>query len=80
MGALIARHFASEHKDKLSSLIMLGSIYKRTEEQNRVVRSRFEVAKINRLTSKQTALRRWLSVDFLKKNPDIYKKNILNFR
>ena len=32
LGALIARHFASEHNDKLSSLILLSSIYKRTEE------------------------------------------------
>jgi len=74
LGALIARHFAAEHSDKLSSLIMLGSIYKRTEEQKRVVRNRFEVAKIDKPASKQTALRRWLSADFLKKNPDIYKK------
>jgi len=74
MGALIARHFASEHNDKLSSLIIHSSIYKRTEEQKRVVKNRFEVAKMNRPASKQTALRRWLSADFSKKNPDIYKK------
>jgi len=74
LGALIARHFASEHNDKLSSLIMLGSIYKRTEEQKRVVRNRFEIAKMDRPASKQTALRRWLSEDFSKKNPNIYKK------
>ena len=74
LGALIARHFASEHNDKLSSLIIHGSIYKRTEEQKRVVKNRFEVAKIDKPASKQTALRRWLSADFLKKNPDIYKK------
>ena len=74
LGALIARHFASEHSDKLSSLIIHGSIYKRTEEQKRIVRNRFEVAKMDRPASKQTALRRWLSADFLKKNPDIYKK------
>ena len=74
LGALIARHFASEHSDKLSSLIIHGSIYKRTEEQKRVVRNRFEVAKIDKPASKQTALRRWLSADFSKKNPDIYKK------
>ena len=74
LGALIARHFAAEHSDKLSSLIIHGSIYKRTEEQKRVVRNRFEVAKIDKPASKQTALRRWLSADFLKKNPDIYKK------
>jgi len=74
LGALIARHFAYEHNDKLSSLILLSSIYKRTEEQKRVVRNRFEVAKIDKPASKQAALRRWLSANFLKKNPDIYKK------
>ncbi len=74
MGALIARHFASKHNDKLSSLIIHGSIYKRTEEQKRIVRNRLEVAKMNRPASKQSALRRWLSEEFSKKNPDIYKK------
>ena len=74
LGALIARHFASEHNDKLSSLIMLGSIYKRTEEQKRVVKNRFEVAKTNRPATKQTAIRRWFSENFIKKNPDVYKK------
>ena len=80
LGALIARHFASEHNDKLSSLILLGSIYKRTEEQKRVVRNRFEVAKMDRPASKQAALRRWLSEEFSKKNPAIYKKiySVLN--
>ena len=74
MGALIARHFASEHSDKLSSLIIHGSIYKRTEEQKRVVKNRFEVAKMDKPASKQNTLRRWFSEDFLKKNPEIYKK------
>ena len=53
---------------------MLGSIYKRTEEQKRVVKNRFEVAKLRRPASKHAALRRWLSEDFSKKNPDICKK------
>jgi len=78
LGALIARHFASEHSDKLSSLIIHGSIYKRTEEQNRVVKNRFEVAKTKRPASKQTAIRRWLSENFIKKNPEIYKKIYLD--
>ena len=73
LGALIARHFASEHSDKLCSLIIHGSIYKRTEEQNRVVKNRFEVAKTKRPASKQTAIRRWLSENFIKKNSDVYK-------
>ena len=74
LGALIARHFAAENNDKLSSLTLLGSIYNRTEEQKRVVQNRFEVAKLRRPVSKHAALRRWLSEDFLKKNPNIYKK------
>ena len=74
LGALIARQFASEHSDRLNSLIIHGSIYKRTEEQKRVVRNRLEVAKINKPASKHTTLRRWLSEDFSKKNPEIYKK------
>ena len=74
LGALIARHFTSKHDNRLSSLIMHGSIYKRTEDQKRVVKNRFEVAKMNKPASKQTTLRRWLSDDFIKKNPNIYKK------
>ena len=53
LGALIARHFASEHSDKLNSLIIHGSIYKRTEEQKRVVQNRFEVAKMKKPASKK---------------------------
>jgi len=74
LGALIARHFSAKHNDRLNSLIIHGSIYKRTEEQKRVVQNRFEVAKTNRPASKQTAIRRWLSENFIKKNPDAYKK------
>ena len=74
LGALVARDFASKHNEKLSSLIIHGSIYKRTEEQKRVVKNRFEVAKNKKPASKRSALRRWLSEDFIKKNPDTYNK------
>ena len=74
LGALIARDFASKHNERLCSLIIHGSIYKRTEEQKRVVINRWNVAKLNRPASKKAALRRWLTEDFTKKNPGIYKK------
>ena len=74
LGALIARHFASEYNDKLNSLILLGSIYKRNEEQKIIIENRLEVAKMNKPASKKDALRRWLSENFSKKNPNIYKK------
>ena len=80
LGALIAKHFACEHRESLKSLILHGCIYKRTEEQKKIVKNRFEVAKLNKTVSKKAALRRWLSHDFTKKNPEIYKKiySILN--
>jgi len=74
LGSLIARNFASENNGRLASLVLLGSIYKRTEEQKRVVQNRFEVAKTGKPASKQAAIRRWLTENFIKKNPDIYKK------
>ena len=74
LGALIARHFASQHNDRLKSLIIHGSIYKRTEEQKRVVNNRFEVAKTDSPDSKHAALRRWLSEDFSKKILTFIKK------
>ena len=74
LGALIARHFAYEHGNKLNSLVLIGSIYKRTEQQKRVIKNRYELAKLNKPASKQAALRRWLSEGFSKKKPNIYKK------
>ena len=74
LGALIARHFSAKYNDRLSSLIIHGSIYKRTEDQKRVVQNRFEIAKTNRAGSKHSAIKRWLSEDFIKKNPHVYKK------
>jgi len=74
LGALIARNFAYENSDKLDSLVLLGSIYKRNEDQIRVVKNRFETSKANKPASKHAALRRWFSEDFIKKNPDVYKK------
>mgnify|MGYP000406797217 CR=1 FL=1 len=72
LGALIARHFASKHNERLRSLIIHGSIYKRSEEQKRVVINRFHVAKHNRPISKKSSITRWLTEDFISKNPKIY--------
>ena len=74
LGALIARDFASKHTERLCSLIIHGSIYKRTEEQKRVVLNRFHVAKMNKPASRHAALRRWFTQSFIKKNLEIYKK------
>ena len=74
MGSLIARHFAAEHSDRLSSLVLHGSIYKRSVEQKRVIENRFELIKKSRSASRKSSLRRWLSEEFIKNNKEIYNK------
>ena len=74
LGSLIARHFASEHSDKLSSLVLHGSIYKRSIEQKRVVENRFELMRMDKPASKKNALRRWFTEEFIKNNKEVYDK------
>ena len=74
LGSLIARHFAAVHGDRLSSLVLHGSIYKRSKEQKRIVQNRFELMKSDRPASKDRALRRWFSDKFLRENKEMYNK------
>ena len=53
LGSLIALDFASKFKDKLKTLTLLGTTYKRTMEQRGLVIERFEQAKLNKPISKQ---------------------------
>ena len=73
IGSLIARNFASKYSDRLESLILLCSIFKRTEKQQQIVKDRFELSKKSKSLSKQ-ALKRWFTDEYLEKNPNIYNK------
>ena len=73
IGSLIARNFASKYSDRLESLILLCSIFKRTEKQKQIVKDRFQLAKKSKSLSKQ-ALKRWFTDDYLEKNPNTYIK------
>ena len=73
IGSLIARNFASKYSDRLESLILLCSIFQRTEKQQQIVKDRFELAKKSRSLSKQ-ALKRWFTDEYLEKNPNTYNK------
>jgi pimeloyl-ACP methyl ester carboxylesterase len=86
IGSLIARNFATKYNDRLKSLILLGSIYKRSEQQQEIVNQRFEQAKKELKLSRQ-ALKRWFTDKYLENNPDTYEKissilsgnNMVNF-
>ena len=73
IGSLIARNFAPKHSNRLSSLTLLCSTFKRSKKQKQIVNDRFELSKKSRSLSKQ-ALKRWLTDNYLSKNPNIYEK------
>ena len=73
IGSLIARNFATKYNERLHTLTLLCSIYKRTELQQKIVNQRFEQAKQELKLSKQ-ALKRWFTDKYLKNNPEIYEK------
>jgi len=75
LGSLIALDFASKFQNKLKSLTLIGTTYKRTVEQRALVIKRFEQAKLNKPISKQ-ALKRWFTDKYLADHPEIYDKFI----
>ena len=75
LGSLVALDFASNFQKMLNSLTVIGTTYKRTEEERSLVIDRFNQAKLNKPISKQ-ALKRWFSDKYLKINPEIYDQFI----
>ena len=73
IGSLIARNFATRYNNRLKSLTLLCSIFKRSEQQQKIVVDRFNLAKKNFKLSRQ-ALKRWFTDEYLKKNPETYEK------
>ena len=73
IGSLIARNFAIKHNNLLQSLTLLGSMYKRSEEQQKIVNNRFALAKKNLKLSRK-ALTRWFTDKYLEENPNTYEK------
>ena len=73
IGSLIARNFSIRFNKRLKSLILLGSIYNRTKQQQEIVNERFNQAKKELKISKQS-LKRWFSDKYLENNPDTYEK------
>ncbi len=73
IGSLIARNFATKHNDRLESLTLLCSVFHRSQEQQQIVKDRYELAKKSKTLSKQ-ALKRWFTDNYLKKHPNTYEK------
>ena len=74
LGSLIARQFAAQHGNRLSSLVLHGSIYKRSKEQKIVVKNRYELIKMDSPASKISSLRRWFTESYIKNNKKVHDK------
>ena len=73
IGSLIARNFAENYNNRLESLTLLCSIFKRGKEQQQIVNDRFELSKKSRSLSNQ-ALKRWFTDEYILQNPKIYEE------
>ena len=71
LGSLIALDFSSHFQKKVEKLILIGTTYKRSDEERSLVLDRYNQAKLNKPISKQ-ALKRWFSDKYLEDNPKTY--------
>ena len=73
IGSLIARNFAENYNNRLESLTLLCSVFKRSKKQQQIVNDRFELSKKSRSLSNQ-ALKRWFTDEYILQNPKIYEE------
>lgn len=71
IGALIAQHFTLQHNYKINKLVLIGSVYKRSEEQIKIVKNRYEESRSG-ISITEGSINRWFSKSYLKENPDVY--------
>ena len=71
LGSLIALDFSSHFQKKVEKLILIGTTYKRSDEERSLVLDRYNQAKLNKPISKQ-ALKRWFNDKYLEDNPETY--------
>ena len=79
LGSLVALDFSSRYQKKLEKLILIGTTYKRSNQERSLVLDRYNQAKYNKPISKQ-ALKRWFSNKYLEEHPKTHELfiNILN--
>ena len=71
IGALIAQHFTSEYYEKINKLIIIASVYKRSEKQKTKVKNRYRIA-LEGGSITVDSINRWFNPEYLKINPDVY--------
>ena len=86
IGALVAQHFTEKFYEKVNKLVLIGSVYKRSDKQIQTVQKRYNDA-VNGESITTNSIQRWFSEDYLNANPEVFdffynlleKKNNQNF-
>ena len=71
IGALIAQHFTEKFYDKVNKLVLIGSVYKRSDKQIDTVQKRYSEA-LNGKSITNDSINRWFSESYLNNNPQVY--------
>ena len=71
IGALIAQHFTEKFYDKVNKLVLIGSVYKRSDKQIETVQTRYSEA-LNGKSITNDSIKRWFSESYLNNNPQVY--------
>ena len=71
IGALIAQHFTKKYYNKINKLVLIGSVYKRSNKQIETVQNRYRDA-VNGKSITIDSIKRWFSEKYLKDNPKVY--------
>ena len=71
IGALIAQHFTEKFYEKINKLVLIGSVYKRSDKQIETVQNRYRDA-VNGENITIDSIKRWFSKDYLNTNPEVF--------
>ena len=71
IGALIAQHFTEKLYDKVNKLVLIGSVYQRSDKQIETVQKRYSEA-LNGVSITIDSINRWFSESYLNNNPQVY--------
>jgi pimeloyl-ACP methyl ester carboxylesterase len=74
-GGLIAQGFVAKHADRTEKLVLMSTVYDRSETQRANVLSRLEVVRRQGAhATVPTALSRWFSLQYAESHPDVMNR------
>ena len=71
IGAIIAQHFTEKYFEKVNKLVLIASVYQRSEKQIETVQKRY-IDAYNGKSITIDSIKRWFSDSYLDNHPDVY--------